>query len=276
MENMFSIDLEDWFYVERESSTGTKEWADFSSNLQINTLNILNLLDSKNIKGTFFVLGKLAEHEADLIKEISGRGHEIASHGYSHKIIDEMTKDEFREDIEKSIDSIVKSCGRMPLGYRAPKFSINKRTEWAFDILKEFGFIYDSSIYPISIHPDYGSVEFDINPFRHETGIIELPLSFVNILGIRVPFSGGGYFRLYPYTVFSSMIKYTNKRNRPVIFYLHPWELNNTMPVSGKSIILKYRQNINIKNTFKKLNRLVNDFNFESIEMYIRKNLMEI
>jgi polysaccharide deacetylase family protein (PEP-CTERM system associated) len=270
MYNVFSVDLEDWCFTdEHHDSTDIKLITACKSDLWKNTSDLLELLMENNIKATFFVLGKLAESEPELVRNIAQQGHEIACHGFNHKSIKEMTPDDFRKDIELSINAIKNACGIIPRGYRAANFSIVKETMWAIDILKEFDFQYDSSIQPIKIHPGYGIGDIEMRPFKFESGIIEIPLSCAEVLKMRIPCSGGAYFRFYPYIIFNYLFRKCNKQERPGIFYIHPWELSNSY--SEASGIKKFRKYYNNHKTIEKLERLVNDFKFVTMRDLIRE-----
>lgn len=223
MLNALTVDVEDW-----QQST-------FDHRLPVtervinNTQDLLDLLRKNGTNATFFVQGLVAEKFPNLVKSISDAGHEVASHGYSHKLVHSQSEKEFHEDIKKSVNSLENIIGRKILGYRAPDFSINPQTLWALNILVDHGFRYDSSIYPIS-HPRYGIPNFNRFPhlfyLKNGKSIFEFPLTTIRILGINLPACGGGYLRLYPFTLTKWIIRYLNRMKIPVIMYVHPYEIN--------------------------------------------------
>lgn len=277
MPNIFSIDLEDWFFLSKNKayidSSKTKDYLD---NFNRNVDTILDILKKAEIYGTFFILGKVALEFPDVVKKIALEGHEIACHGFDHKRIDTMTEGEFRMDMEKAVSAIVSACGVRPKGFRAPEFSVTSNELYIFDILSDFGFKYDSSIYPISIHPKYGIGNFNLKPFIHDSGILEFPLSCAEITGARIPCSGGGYFRLYPYKLFIYLFNKCIEQGRDAIFYLHPWDLGTSFPKENMSMFSKYRYFNNTDKTYNRLKKLVNEFQFVSFSNYIDNEINKV
>jgi len=270
--NVFTVDLEDWYYSrEYEKTFQSGDFFNQRNFLYESTLAILQILNDNKIKATFFTLGKLAEYEPQLIEEIISFGHEIACHGYDHVNISRMTSDELRYDLEKSISIIKRITGKEVKGYRAPNFSICKRTEWAFYVLKEFDIVYDSSVQPFGYHPQYGDNSVPLTPYRHSSGIIEVPLSCYKFLSVRIPCSGGGYFRHFPYSVFSTLFQKSGKQNRYSTFYIHPWEFgynNNPIEVNG---IAKYRKYHNADKVEFRLKKLLDEFDFSPMDELIER-----
>ena len=262
--NAISIDLEDWFCA-YNLRIDIKDWAQCELRVEENTNRILKILDNHKVKATFFVLGWIAERVPELVREIEKQGHEIATHGYSHRLITNMSPEEFEYDIQKSLDSINACVSSPVLGYRAPSFTITKKTLWAIDILKKHGIKYDSSIFPVGFHPDYGIADspLDIHEFM---GLIEVPLSVAEIMGKRIPCSGGGYFRLFPYNITKQLMKKCNEQGRPVIFYFHPWEIDTGQPRIDMPVLKRFRHYNNLGKTEKRLDKLLNDFEFVPIK----------
>jgi polysaccharide deacetylase family protein (PEP-CTERM system associated) len=244
----------------------------YKDNFITNVNKILCILDNNHINATFFVLGKIAEEMPDIIAQINNSGHEIACHSYDHKPIYKHTKSSFGNDLLKCKDAIGNAIGAAPIGFRAPNFSINKKTLWAIDILSELDFLYDSSIYPISIHPEYGLAKSDLEPYKYTNGVIEFPMSVYDKFIIRIPCSGGAYLRFYPYSAFSAMFGYSSRTHNPAIFYIHPWELGHSAPPQSMDIVMKFRQKYNISNTYNKLNILTHEYDFTSFKDYIISN----
>ena len=262
--------MEDWFFDSRHSTYLRRyDLSPYKDILALNTETILNLLKRKSIKATFFVLGKLAESMPDLVKTIAIEGHEIASHGWDHTPLYNMTDAEFREDIRKSDDAIFKAISVHPKGYRAPMFSINHKNLHLLDIIKESGYIYDSSIFPTNLHPKYGMNLRTENENEITKGLIEIPMSVFEIAGLKLPFSGGAYFRFYPYSLFNFLFKKCNKANKSVVFYFHPWEISNSIPDELTTPINKLRIKYQNGSIIDKLDRMTDEHRFVSVSEYI-------
>jgi len=266
MQNVMSIDLEDWFCVYNLSRLiPYADWDRCESRIERGTMRLLELFRKHNVEATFFVLGWVADRFPDLVKEVERGGHEIASHGYSHRLLTYMTPDEFRADLLRSLEVLARTTSQSVLGFRAPSFSLTSRTLWAVDILRESGIRYDSSVFPVGFHPDYGIVDADPSPHLLAEGLTELPMGVADVLGRKVPCSGGGYFRLFPYAVTRLLMRRCNAQGRPVIFYLHPWELDPGQPrMEGLSWSTRFRHYNNLDRTEERLDRLLGDFSFTS------------
>jgi len=266
--NYLTIDVEDYYHVSAfERIIGHKNWNSYDSRIEVNTKIILDLLDSYDIKATFFVLGWIAGKFPHLVKDIHGRGHEIGCHSYYHRLIYNLSPEEFRKDTKKAKDILEQITGREVSGYRAPSYSITKATLWALEILEELGFEYDSSIFPI-YHDRYGIP--DSPRFRHRLAnsrLIEYPITTSVFLGIKFSVSGGGYFRLFPYSFTKMVLKSVNqKENQPFVFYLHPWEIDPAQPrIKGLGFLSKFRHYNNIDKASGRFERLLKDFKFTAI-----------
>jgi polysaccharide deacetylase family protein (PEP-CTERM system associated) len=262
--NAISIDLEDWFCA-YNLKINIEDWDKCEFRLVESTNRIMKILDKHNVKATFFVLGWVAECVPVLVREIESQGHEIAAHGYSHRLITDMTSQEFDEDIRKALYSINACVSSPVIGYRAPSFTITRKTLWAIEILKKYGIKYDSSVFPVGFHPDYGIADSPLD--IHELmGLIEVPLSVAEVLGKRIPCSGGGYFRLFPYMITKKLMKKCNKQGRPVIFYLHPWETDTGQPRKKMPLLNRFRHYNNLGKTVIRLDKLLSDFEFVTIK----------
>ena len=268
--NAFTVDVEDYYQVEAFSRhIQRSQWSDYASHVEKNTDEILLLLDNKNVKGTFFTLGCVAEKHPSIVRKIVDQGHEIASHGYSHKLIYNQRPDEFKQETIKS-KAILEDIAQTEVrGYRAATYSITRKSLWALDILVDAGFIYDSSIFPIR-HDRYGIP--DINPLPHRIktpagqSIVEFPITTLKTQLAYLPVAGGGYFRLFPYWFTHWALGKINEQNNEFVFYIHPWEIDQTQPIIHKAgIATKFRHYNNIKNCKKKLERLLVDFKFETL-----------
>jgi polysaccharide deacetylase family protein (PEP-CTERM system associated) len=261
-----SVDVEDWFCVYNLSRLiSYADWDKCESRVERNTRRLLDLFRGHRVEATFFVLGWVAERFPDLVREIERAGHEIASHGYSHRLLTFMSPDEFRADLQRSLDVLARTVRQPVIGFRAPSFSLTPRTLWAAPILRECGIRYDSSVFPVGFHPEYGMVDADLRPHQLIEGVLELPMGVTEVFGSRVPCSGGGYFRLYPYALTRRLMRACNAQGRSVMFYLHPWEVDPGQPrVGGMPWSLRFRHYNNLDKTEARLNRLLADFPFTS------------
>lgn len=267
MINALTFDIEDWFQVENlKEAVSIHDWDRYELRVASNTEKILKALRENNTKATFFVLGWIAERCFNLVKEIDREGHEVASHGYSHKLIYNMTQEEFREDVRKSKSLLEDIIHKKVFGYRAPSFSIIKESLWALDILKESGFSYDSSLFPLRFHDRYGFKECDGNPFYWPNGLFEIPLAVYHLARFPLPLAGGGYFRLFPYAYFKFFLKKINNTNRRFTFYLHPWEFDPDQPKLKVSLSYQFRHYVNLDRTDRQLRKLIKDFDFDRID----------
>ncbi len=264
MKNIFTVDVEDWFCA-YNLNINIKDWDEQELHVVQNTEKILRLLSKHKVTATFFTLGWIAEKVPDLIKEIEADGHEIATHGYSHKLLTKMNPEEFNKDLQKALVTIGSIVNNPVLGFRAPSFTITKNTSWALPILKESGIHYDSSIYPIGFHPDYGIVNSKLDIHQLD-GITEVPLSVAEILGKKIPCSGGAYFRLFPYYIFKKLIEICNGQGRKVVFYIHPWEVDPNQPKQNLSFSKSIRHYTNLSLTENRLDKLLSQFEFQTIK----------
>jgi len=267
---MLSFDVEDWFQVENlRDAIPRNSWDSYELRVVQNTQRLLDILEKNGIKATFFVLGWIAERVPDLIKKIHLSGHEIASHGYGHELIYNLSREEFRTDIKRSKMLLERITGQQVVGYRAPNFSI---TEWAIDILREEGFKYDSSLFPFTLHDRYGrldSVNISIKDAVVNVGgdFVEVLIPTLDLLGKRIPWGGGGYFRLIPYSLYKIGVKNILRKKGAFVFYLHPWELDFRQPkIKDAKSTYKIRHYTGLKRTERKLKALLSDFKFITIQ----------
>ncbi len=267
MKNAISIDLEDWFCAFNMSRFIRRdEWGTCDLRVAANTARILHILDDHQVHATFFVLGWIAEQVPGLIKDIAAAGHEIATHGYDHLLLTASTEAKFEYDLKKGIDAI-RACGiETPvIGYRAPSFTIVNDTRWALRVLEKFDIRYDSSVFPIGFHPDYGIADASLAPYKITDRIVEFPMSCVELFGRRLPCSGGAYFRLFPYAYTRWCLNRINAEGRPVVFYVHPWELDPGQPRIPLPLTKRLRHYYGLGKTEGKLRRLMDDFEFTTI-----------
>jgi polysaccharide deacetylase family protein (PEP-CTERM system associated) len=235
--------------------------------VEANTEVILKLCAEKNIRGTFFILGWIAEKSPQLVKRIAAAGHEIACHGYSHQLIYRQTQEVFRQETFRAKRFLEDTIGKAVTGYRAASFSITRDSLWALDTLIDAGFEYDSSVFPIH-HDRYGIPGASPEPGRivapSKRTLVEFPMSAAKFFGVQVPVSGGGYFRILPYWVTRAGLKQINEQaGRPFTFYLHPWEVDPGQPrVKNISAFSRFRHYTNLHKCESRLRRVLGDFSF--------------
>ncbi len=254
----FTVDFEDWFHgLEIDPA----DWSGFERRVAVGTDRLLDLLAAAGARATFFVLGAAAESAPGLVREIAARGHEIATHGYGHGFVSRMGPEAFRADLERSLEVLAGLVPAPVRGFRAPYFSIRRGTGWAFEILRECGIRYDSSVFPVRNYR-YGVPEAP--RWVHETGagIVELPPSTWRLGGVNLPVAGGAYFRLYPYIVTHFGLRRIAAEGHPAVFYLHPWELDPEHPRIPMPRRIAWTHYLNLARTEKRLRRLLSDFPF--------------
>lgn len=268
--NAFTVDVEDYFQVAALAPAIERaSWPLRESRVERNTGVLLDLLAERGIHGTFFVLGWIAERHPGLIRRIAAAGHEIACHGFSHRLVYEQTVEEFREETRRSQATLEDLSGTAVSGYRAASFSITRRSLWALDVLIDLGFKYDSSIFPIR-HDRYGIPGADPRPSRLTAPsgrtLVEFPMSAASYLGVPVPVSGGGYFRLLPYFVTRAGLRQINgTHDRPFTFYLHPWEIDPDQPRVRVGWLSRLRHYTNLARCESRLRRLLGEFRFATM-----------
>jgi polysaccharide deacetylase family protein (PEP-CTERM system associated) len=265
--NALTVDVEDYFHVAALASSIPRDsWTSCESRVVGNTQRLLSLFEQFDVKATFFVLGWVAERYPQLVRDIAARGHEIACHGFSHRLVYEQSPEEFYEETQRSKSLLEDITGTGILGYRAASYSVVRESLWALDILVELGFVYDSSIFPVH-HDRYGIPDAKRAPHRMSTpkgkSIVEWPLATASIFGVRLPVAGGGYFRLLPYWLSHWGLASINRREqRPFIFYLHPWEIDPAQPRVSASWLSRFRHYTNLGKCEERLRRLLGEFRF--------------
>jgi len=279
MNNVLSVDVEDYFHVAALARTiKVEDWPQISPRVVENTRRLLDLFDRHGVKATHFVLGWVAERFPDLVREIDSRGHEIASHGYSHQLVYDQTPELFFDETARSKEILENILGKEVVGYRAASYSITNKSLWALDILHDLGFKYDSSIFPIR-HDRYGIPDAEPLPHKLKTpkgnDIVEFPLTTSNIFGIKVPAAGGGYFRLYPYAFSKYLLSKVQRNNKPIVFYLHPWEIDHEQPKVKASALSTFRHYNNLHKCEQRLENLLEDFSFATMSEVLKsQNLL--
>ena len=272
MINAFTVDLEDWYQGLTSTSTQVEKWHSHEDRVVESSDRLLTLLDNAGVKATFFVLGYLADQHPQLIRRIAETGHEIALHGYLHYRVNTLSPQEFKQDILKGKQAVERASGVTPVGYRAPMFSINKKSLWAFDILEEEGFHYDSSVFP-TINMLYGYPSAPRKPYLPLNGksLIEIPLSTVKLLGLNFPIAGGFYLRSLPYPLFSAGLRRVNQQGLSAVIYIHPWDLDENQPLPNPTPRERFTHYYNLKSTEEKIKKLLNDFKFAPLKDLIQR-----
>lgn len=268
--NAMTVDVEDYFQVSAfERHISRADWESLACRVERNMERILALFDTRGIKATFFVLGWMAERYPAMIRSLHDNGHEVASHGYEHVRVVNQTPKAFREDVRRTRMLLEDTIGAPVIGYRAASYSIGRNNLWALDELEETGHLYSSSIYPIR-HDLYGMPEAPRFAFRHRdgAGLLEIPVTTVQIAGRNYPCGGGGYFRLLPYTVSRWAINRVNQHDgQSAVFYFHPWEVDPEQPrQQGISLKTRVRHYLNLSRMESRLSCLLKDFHWDRMD----------
>jgi polysaccharide deacetylase family protein (PEP-CTERM system associated) len=270
--HFFTVDVEEYFQVKAlESLVRRHEWLSHPSRVAQSIDALLGSLERHGTRGTFFVLGWLAKHRPEVVHAIADAGHEIASHGFWHERVATLDRASFREDIRSSKRSLEDLVGAAVAGYRAPNFSIIPGCEWAFDVLLEEGYRYDSSLFPIRRRGyGYPSAQRVPHLIQREQGrLAEFPLATTSIFAYPVPAAGGGYLRQFPYGVIRRAFQQATDRCEPATFYIHPWEIDPgqpRLPVSSLNRIRHYR---GLDGALTRVERLLEEFRFGTIASYL-------
>ncbi|MEO8092013.1 MAG: XrtA system polysaccharide deacetylase [bacterium] len=265
-----SIDVEDWFHVENlKPAIPRDSWKERELRVERNTDRMLELLDRNEARCTCFVLGWVAERCPSLVERIATAGHEVACHGYGHELVYELTPEEFREDVRRCKGLLEDLTGTRVRGYRAPSFSI---TDWSISILQELGFEYDSSVYPAFpalAHHRYGRLDGVVagqQVVELAPGFHEVCISCLTVGSRGLPWGGGGYFRLIPYSVFRRGVARVLRSGEPYVFYIHPWEIDPGQPrVGGLSRLHRFRHYVGLGSAEKRFSSLLAEFRWSSV-----------
>jgi polysaccharide deacetylase family protein (PEP-CTERM system associated) len=267
--HIFSVDVEDYFQVSAfEGIVSRDRWDSYPSRVERNTDVLLELLARHRVHGTFFTLGWVAQHFPGLVRRIVAAGHEIASHGHWHRRVSSMSAEEFRQDIREAKQILEQTAGQPVQGYRAPTFSILPGLEWAFDVLLEEGYRYDSSLFPIWRPGGYGYAHALQVPHlieRKEGALLELPMAITHLFGLRTPAAGGGYLRQLPYAVAHRAFGAWSERGVSAMFYIHPWEVDLEQPRLPAGWLTRRRHYGGLERTMPRLERLLSEFRWTSV-----------
>lgn len=260
MKNILSVDVEDWFHIlELDSAPDVEQWKSLESRVAGAFTRMLDEIDGTDARITCFFLGWVAERFPELVKDAASRGHEIASHGYSHQLVYMQTRGEFGDDIRRSKGILEEISGQEVVGYRAPGFSITEATPWAFDEIAAAGFKYDSSVFPAA--RGHGGIRTaDVSPHWIQTDygpLLEMPMSVASVFGKRICVFGGGYLRITPYSLIERLGRTVNDAGRPIIYYLHPREVDPDHPRMKMGTVRRFKSYVNLRSTMPKLRRLL-------------------
>lgn len=272
MVNAFTVDLEDWFQGLTSTNPHPERWSTYEARLEGNTARLLALLDEQDVTATFFVLGHVAEQYPDLVRRIDVAGHEIAVHGYWHRMVNRLTPQRFAVELDRALEALSPLVSQPIIGHRAPYFSIDSRSLWALDILQNRGFRYDSSFFPtrnmLYGYPDAPRFPAPVGNGDSGSGgsrgscLMEFPVSTARWLGVNWPIGGGFYVRALPYAVVRSGIRQLNRQGQPAIMYLHPWELDTEQDYKRVTLRERLTHYHGRRGLAKKLQQLFGDFAF--------------
>ncbi len=266
MKHIFSIDVEDWFHILEADCVlnNVSEWSHLTSRVECAMDQLFEVLDKHDTKATLFFLGWIAEQFPDLAQLACEKGHEIAVHGYYHNLVYDQSYDEFHEEVKKAKDRLEDLTGVQVMGFRAPGFSITRKSLWAYEALIDLGFSYSSSVYPAfrshGQFPGFGNgprkISFgDRSILEFPIPVLPLPFSFLNCFG-------GGYFRLFPLVVYNNAIKFLESRNELNVFYIHPHDIDVSQPKLPLSLIRKFKSYVNVSGCREKIDRIVAKYPF--------------
>ena len=270
--HFFTVDVEEYFQVKAlESVVSRDAWLTHPSRVERSVSKLLDTLARYDTRGTFFLLGWLAKHRSQVVRSIAEAGHEIASHGFAHERVTALSREGLREDLRSSKKALEDVTGRAVLGYRAPSFSIIPGYEWAFDILIEEGYSYDSSLFPI-LRRGYGypNAPRSAHLIQRQSGqLAEFPLATTRILNCSIPAAGGGYLRQLPLGLIRRAFREAAERREPATFYIHPWEIDPGQPRLPVSQLNRIRHYRGLGATLPRIERLLGEFRFGTIASYL-------
>jgi len=272
---IFSVDVEDWFHILSVPSTpALSQWDALPSRVERNFLALLELFSEFRVHVTCFFLGWVAKRFPHLVRAAAREGHEVASHGYAHKLVYEMTPDEFYQDAVRSKKILEDIAGHPILGYRSSGFSITEKTPWFFESVAQAGYRYDSSVFPAA--REHGGLENGrCAPYVVATdsgGLVEFPLTVTRVLGQPMCFFGGGYLRLFPFSLMRRMALKVLREGRPVVFYVHPREIDPDHPRLPMSLRREFKTYVNLKTTEAKIRHLLAEFEFTTFQQFMEDN----
>lgn len=273
LNHVLTVDVEDYFHVEAFAGTVSRAaWDQYPSRVVNNCLRLLDIFDRYEVKATFFTLGWVARQFPAIVREIHERGHELACHSFWHRKVDSLSPVQFRSDTREACDAIENAASVRVVGYRAPTWSISRRSLWAFDVLAEEGFEYDSSIYPIH-HDLYGIPGANRYPYVQPCGngqaLLEFPPATVRFAGMNFPAAGGGYLRIFPLAYTSWVFRQFEKAGKSLVLYLHPWEIDPEQPRLSGPLKSRFRHYTNLHRTQERLEALLQRYRFVPFRDYL-------
>lgn len=269
MLNAFTVDVEDWFQVSAfDRAIDRATWDTRERRVEANTRAVADLLEARGVRATFFCLGWVAQRCPDLVRALADAGHEIASHGHEHRLVTSLTPEAFRDDLRRAADAIEAACGTRPRGFRAPSFSIAESNLWAYDVLREEGYLFSSSVFPVR-HDRYGMPSFPRKPVHLEGAdgrtIVEFPMTTWRVLGRNLPVAGGGWLRFLPPAVIHRAFRAANAEGTPACLYVHPWEVDPDQPRVAVPMGARFRHYLNLSRTARRLERCLDAFRFSTV-----------
>jgi polysaccharide deacetylase family protein (PEP-CTERM system associated) len=269
---IFTVDVEEYFQVgAMEPYVTPDRWPELPSRVERGVDLLLELLAERGATGTFFTLGCVAERNPEVVRRIAAGGHEVASHGWTHRRVTSLSPKELRAELARSRDVLSDLTGKPVLGFRAPNFSIVRGWEWAFDLLIEEGYLYDSSVFPGRYTP--AVADAGVHWIRRTKGdLLEIPMTPASFGPVQVPAGGGAWFRLLPYSLTARALKQATQRGEPGVFYIHPWELDPEQPRIAVNALTRARHYGGLSRTVPRLRRLLRQFQFTSVQQWLEQN----
>ncbi len=265
----FTIDVEEFFHpTAMEALIPTATWERLPRRAPALVQTILEHLAERKVRATFFVLGWLAEKEPALVRAIADAGHEVASHGWTHRRVTHLAPEEFRDEVRRSRATLEDLAQRPVVGFRAPSFSIKPGLEWAFDVLVEEGYRYDSSLFPVRVHPSYGYPDADPDPHVLRRGpgrLAEIPLATLRIGGLSLPAAGGAYLRFFPAALVHAALRSAGRRGAPATLYVHPWEFDREMPPLPGPWLTQLRMRGGIRHLWRRVGSVTRRYRFRTL-----------
>ena len=274
MKCIFTIDVEDWYHIlDLPTTPEIGQWDTLPSRVERNFMKLLAILEQGKAKATCFFIGWIAQKYPHLVREAARQGHEIASHGYNHRLAYAMTPREFFEDAARSKNVIEEICGQAVWGYRASGFSLTENTPWFFDKLIEAGYRYDSSLFPAT-RGHGGLPKGRYAPYRLDSkDFVEFPVSVEHVLGKPICFFGGGYLRLFPYSLVRTMTRRVLRQDRPAVFYVHPREIDLNSPRLAMNFKRRFKSYVNISTMESKIGKLLADFEMVTFRDFLLETM---
>jgi polysaccharide deacetylase family protein (PEP-CTERM system associated) len=264
----FTVDVEDYYHVTAfQTVVRPKDWSKFESRIERNTHKILDLLAAHSVRGTFYILGDVAERFPQLVRDIQTAGHELACHSHAHRLVYELSPGEFRADTERALHAIEDAASEAVHAYRAPSFSITPRSSWAIDILLELGISVDSSIFPVR-HDLYGFAGAPRQPFRiasNGASLVEFPPPTIQFGPWTLPVTGGGYLRQLPFEYQKRCLQSLQRRGRAILLYIHPWEFDPEQPRVKASLCSRIRHYRGLRVTAERVRKLLSLLRFGTV-----------